>query len=113
VWCGIDHRFLACRAHDDQVYPRLSRLSLADIDELARLRKILCCSMLLDQLFEGEQFGKVDEAQDWTVGDVRMRDALADLLDDITEGSQRTRGDPEQRRQRRNGMSGIGDPGTG
>ena len=73
--------------HVDQVYPRLSLLSLADIDELARLRKILCRSMLLDQLLEGEKFGRLDEAQDWTVGDVKMRDALADLLDDITEGS--------------------------
>jgi hypothetical protein len=66
----------------------MSRLSLADIDELARLqRKILCRSMLLDQLLEGEKFGKLDEPQDRTVGDVRMRDALADRLDDITEGS--------------------------
>jgi hypothetical protein len=41
--------------------------------------------MLLDQLLEGEKFWKLDEAQGWTVGDVRMRDALADRLDDITE----------------------------
>ena len=66
----------------------MTRLSLADIDELARLqRKIQYRGVLIEQLLDGEKFGKPDEPQDWTVGDLRMRDALAKLLDDITEGS--------------------------
>jgi hypothetical protein len=66
----------------------MTRLSLADIDELARLqRKIQHRSVLVEQLFECEKLGKPDEAQDWTVGDLGMRNALAKLLDDITDGS--------------------------
>ena len=66
----------------------MTRLSLADIDELARLqRTIQYRSVLIQQLLDSEKFGKPDEPQDWTVEDLRMRDALAKLLDDITEGS--------------------------
>jgi hypothetical protein len=55
------------------------RLSLADIDDLARLQwTILNRSVLIDQLLDGEKFqGKSDEG----------RDALAELLDDITEAA--------------------------
>ena len=55
----------------------MSRLSLGDIDELARLqRKILNRSTLIDQLLEREKLqGTSDEG----------REALTQLLDDITE----------------------------
>jgi hypothetical protein len=55
----------------------MGRLSLGDIDELARLqRKILSRSASIDQLIEREKFqGTSDEG----------RDALAELLNDITE----------------------------
>ena len=55
----------------------MRRLSLGDIDELARLqRKILNRSTLIDQLLEREKLqGTSGEG----------RDALTQLLDDITE----------------------------
>jgi hypothetical protein len=69
----------------------MSRLSLEDIDELARLtRKILNSSALIDQLLERETFqGTSDEVHDGNVGGVTMREALVELLDDITEAARR------------------------
>jgi hypothetical protein len=54
----------------------MSRLSIGDIDELARLqRKILSLSASIDRLLMREKIqGTSDEG----------RDALAELLDDIT-----------------------------
>jgi hypothetical protein len=67
----------------------MSPLSLADIDELARLqRKILHCSALIDQLLEREAFqGRSNEAPDGNAGGVTMRNTLVELLDDITEAA--------------------------
>jgi hypothetical protein len=67
----------------------MSRLSLADIDEVARLqRKILRRSVLIDQLLEREKFhGKSDESPHGSVGGATTKDALAELLDDITEAA--------------------------
>jgi hypothetical protein len=58
----------------------MSRLSLGDIDELARLqRKILNRCASIDQLLERERVqGLSDEG----------REALARLLDDVTEAAQ-------------------------
>ena len=69
----------------------MSRLSLGDIDELARLqRKILNDSALIDQLLDREALPRtLDEAPDGTVGGVTMREALVELLDDITEAARR------------------------
>ena len=67
----------------------MSRLSLQDIDELARLQAtILNRSALIDQLLEREKRqGKSDEAPDGSVGKIAMRNALGRLLDDITEAA--------------------------
>jgi hypothetical protein len=67
----------------------MSRLSLADIDGLARLqRRIMRCSVLIDQLLEREKFqGKPDEPSGGNVGRATTREALAGLLDDITEAA--------------------------
>jgi len=66
----------------------MSRLSIGDIDELARLqRKILKRGAMIDELLEREraQFqGQSDEAFDGHLGSVRRRNTLAELLDDIT-----------------------------
>jgi hypothetical protein len=43
--------------------------------------------MLLDLLLEGEKFGKTRRTSGLDCRRVRMRDALAEPLDDITEGS--------------------------
>jgi hypothetical protein len=69
----------------------MSRLSLGDIDELTRLqRKILNGSASIDQLLERETFqGTFDEVPDGNVGGVTMREALVELLDDITEAARR------------------------
>jgi hypothetical protein len=67
----------------------MSRLSLGDIDELARLQgRILSCSALIDQLLERETFqGGSDEAPGGNIGGVTMRDTLVSLLDDLTEAA--------------------------
>jgi len=69
----------------------MSRLSIGDIDELARLRgRILNCSALIDQLLERETLqGTSAEVPDGNVGGVTMREALVELLDDITEAARR------------------------
>jgi hypothetical protein len=65
------------------------RLSIADIDELARLqRKILDLSLSIDELLEHEKFqGKSGQAPHWSLGGVTTRDALAGLLDAMTEAA--------------------------
>jgi hypothetical protein len=67
----------------------MSPLSIADIDELARLqRKILGCSALIDQMLERETFKRTsDEAPGGNVGGVTKRDRLVKLVDDITEAA--------------------------
>jgi uncharacterized protein YdbL (DUF1318 family) len=69
----------------------MSRLSLGDIDELTRLqRKILKRGALIDELLEHERKqyqGTSDEAFDGYVGSVRRRNALTELLDDITDAA--------------------------
>jgi hypothetical protein len=67
------------------------RLSLADIDELARLqRKILDRSVLVDELLEHEKFqGKSGHAHHGSLGGLTTRDALAGLLDDMTDAARR------------------------
>jgi hypothetical protein len=65
----------------------MSRISLADIDELTRLqRKILNRSVLIDQLLKKFQ-GKSDDPPDGNVRGVTMREALAGLLDAITDAA--------------------------
>jgi hypothetical protein len=65
------------------------RLSFADIDELARLqRKIMYRSVRIDQLLARDTLQtKSDESPDATVGAFPGRNALAELLDDITEAA--------------------------
>ena len=64
----------------------MSRLSLADIDELGRLpRTILDRSALLGEMLEREKFqGSAEAPRDGYVGSAARRKALAKLLDDIT-----------------------------
>jgi hypothetical protein len=66
----------------------MTRLSLAEVDELFHLhRLILNRSVLIDQLLEREIFrGKSEGLPNRNVGET-MRDALAELLDDITEAA--------------------------
>ena len=65
----------------------MSRLSLGDIDELARLqRKILKRGAMIDELLEREREklqGKPDEAFGGCVGSARRQNTLAELLNDI------------------------------
>jgi hypothetical protein len=66
----------------------MSRLSVGDIDELARLqRKILKRSALIDELLERERHSLQGKSGD--IGSVRWRNTLAELLDDITEAARR------------------------
>jgi hypothetical protein len=67
----------------------MDRLSLADIDELARLqRTILDRSILIDELLEREKSrAKSGEARRGSPGGGTTRDARAGLLDDITEAA--------------------------
>ena len=67
----------------------MDRLSLADIDELARLqRTILARNLLIDELLEREKSrAKSGEAPHGSPGSVTTRDARAGLLDDITEAA--------------------------
>ena len=67
----------------------MSPLSLADIDELARLqRKILKCSATIDRLLERETLKETsDEAPGGNVPGVTKRDPLIKLVDDITEAA--------------------------
>jgi hypothetical protein len=66
----------------------MNRLSLGDIDELARLqRKILKRSALIDELLEREKVQGTSEAFAVDIGCVKRRNTLAELLDDITEAA--------------------------
>jgi hypothetical protein len=67
----------------------MRRLSLEDIDELVRLQgKILSRSASIDQLLEREKLQrKSGEPPDGNIGEVPLRDAVAKLLDDITEAA--------------------------
>jgi|HubBroStandDraft_2_1064218.scaffolds.fasta_scaffold2804484_1 hypothetical protein len=67
----------------------MNRLSLGDIDELARLqRKILKRSALIDELLEREKLqGKPDQAFGGYMGSARRQNTLAELLNDITEAA--------------------------
>jgi hypothetical protein len=68
----------------------MTQLSLAEVDELFHLhRLILNCSVLMDQLLEREIFqGESEAPPNRNVGET-MRDALAELLDDITDAARR------------------------